>query len=267
MKPVAFIGHDVVLGAPAGWDAGRHGECDGLPVKRQDGKCISIWEFDGAERAAVAHGAPIVLTVFSGATQPPVMLTVGPAEATRQSGGNPHLVDGHFQSDKYPTTPRGKVPLSTGDPMAQDLLWQYAQRRRAVDGDFSDALEQALRTKGYDPARGARLRSADMPCADAVVEYGPGWIGPAMLHYATEDGNPVQIARAAGFECLFVTMEEELGSDHELVVDHFEYGAGDSLEKWTPADQGDGWRLVGKNDSEDGPMAMFVRPLKTGGGA
>lgn len=44
---------------------------------------------------------------------------------------NPHLIDGEFQSDKYPTTPRGKVPLSCRDVTAQDLLWTYAQRRRA----------------------------------------------------------------------------------------------------------------------------------------
>lgn len=60
-----------------------------------------------------------------------------------------HIVDGEFQSDKYPTCPRGKVPLSTRDPMAQDLLWMYAQRRRAVDRAFADDLEQALLAKGY----------------------------------------------------------------------------------------------------------------------
>jgi hypothetical protein len=64
---------------------------------------------------------------------------------------NPHLVDGDFQSDKYPTTPRGKVPLSTKDPIAQDLLWQYAQRRREVDAAFSDALEAALKARGFTP--------------------------------------------------------------------------------------------------------------------
>jgi hypothetical protein len=62
-----------------------------------------------------------------------------------------HLIDGSFQSDKYPTTPRGKVPLSVEDPTAQDLLWMYAQRRRSVDAEFSDDLETALRTAGYEP--------------------------------------------------------------------------------------------------------------------
>jgi hypothetical protein len=63
----------------------------------------------------------------------------------------PHIVDGEFQSDKYPTCPRGKVPLSVKDPMAQDLLWEYAQRRRLVDSEFSDDLEFALRAAGFEP--------------------------------------------------------------------------------------------------------------------
>ncbi len=62
-----------------------------------------------------------------------------------------HLVDGKFQSDKYPTTPRGKVPLSVEDPTAQDLLWEYAQRRRAVDAEFAADLEVALFEAGYTP--------------------------------------------------------------------------------------------------------------------
>lgn len=60
-----------------------------------------------------------------------------------------HLIGGQFQSDKYPTTPRGKVPLSVEDPTAQDLLWEYAQRRRAVDAEFADDLETALQAAGY----------------------------------------------------------------------------------------------------------------------
>ena len=71
--------------------------------------------------------------------------------AAENPPARPHLVGGEFQSDKYPTTPRGKVPLSVKDPTAQDLLWEYAQRRRAVDADFSADLETALRNAGYQP--------------------------------------------------------------------------------------------------------------------
>ncbi len=68
---------------------------------------------------------------------------------------NTHLVESPegltFQSDKYPTTPAGKVPLSVRDPTAQDLLWTYAQRRRKVDADFAEAVEIALKVAGYVP--------------------------------------------------------------------------------------------------------------------
>jgi len=59
--------------------------------------------------------------------------------------------DGQFQSDKYPKCPPGKVPLSVKDPTAQDLLWEYAQRRRSVDAEFSEDLETALRAAGFKP--------------------------------------------------------------------------------------------------------------------
>ncbi len=72
-----------------------------------------------------------------------------------------HLINGEFQSDKYPDTPRGKVPLSVKDPTAQDLLWEYAQRRRVVDAEFSDDLEAALRLAGYAPI--SSRASADPP--------------------------------------------------------------------------------------------------------
>lgn len=62
--------------------------------------------------------------------------------------------DGQFQSDKYPTCPPGKVPLSVKDMTAQDLLWRYAERRRAVDDDFSNDLKHCLYAAGYIPAIG-----------------------------------------------------------------------------------------------------------------
>jgi hypothetical protein len=64
-----------------------------------------------------------------------------------------HLIDGEFQSDKYPTCPRGKVPLSVKDPMAQPLLWLYAQWHRQKDAAFSDDLEMALIAAGYSAPR------------------------------------------------------------------------------------------------------------------
>jgi len=77
MKPVLFEGHDVVLGAPKGWDAEKEGECVGLPIMREGGACISCWELTDEERKAIANGGHLWLSVFSGETQPPVMMAVG----------------------------------------------------------------------------------------------------------------------------------------------------------------------------------------------
>jgi hypothetical protein len=46
---------------------------------------------------------------------------------------------------------RDEVPLSVKDPTAQDLLWEYAHRRRSVDEEFADDLEVCLRATGYEP--------------------------------------------------------------------------------------------------------------------
>lgn len=79
MKPLLFEGHDIVLGAPDGWDASKHGECSGLPIMRDQGACISMWELTVEERAAIAAGANVILSVYSGNTQPAVWLAAGRA--------------------------------------------------------------------------------------------------------------------------------------------------------------------------------------------
>ncbi len=102
MKPVLFEGHDVVLGAPQGWDPETQGECIGLPVMRDKGACISLWELDAEERARIAAGAHLYLQVFSGESQPPVMLHVGrPAEAVT-SAPQPLRVRGVGRSAEEP---------------------------------------------------------------------------------------------------------------------------------------------------------------------
>lgn len=82
------------------------------------------------------------------------VLDVLAAAEEKQLGPRAHLIDGEFQSDKYPETPRGKVPLSVKDPTAQDLLWEYAQRRRVVDAEFAEDLETALWLAGYRKEKG-----------------------------------------------------------------------------------------------------------------
>jgi hypothetical protein len=74
--------------------------------------------------------------------------------------GNHLKDDGQFQSDKYPTTPRGFVPLKVTDVAAQPLLWEYAKRHRTIDLEFSTDLQEALQLAGYTPG-GPKLTDED----------------------------------------------------------------------------------------------------------
>lgn len=70
-----------------------------------------------------------------------------------------HVIDGEFQSDKYPWCKRGFVPLKITDPNARKVLRLYAQLRRSVDSDFSHDLLEAIR---IEEERGpAHMRAND----------------------------------------------------------------------------------------------------------
>ena len=62
-----------------------------------------------------------------------------------------HIVNGEFQSDKYPWSRPGFVPLKLTDPMAQPVLWAYAEVRREVDAEFAEDLQEMLIAAGYTP--------------------------------------------------------------------------------------------------------------------
>jgi hypothetical protein len=93
--------------------------------------------------------------------------------------GQPHLIEGAFQSDKYPTTPRGKVPLSTHDPDAQDLLWEYAVRHRLRDPQFSDDLMTALKNSGF---KEPPIYDAEKECATCAAKPGTVELCAVCLH-------------------------------------------------------------------------------------
>ena len=84
------------------------------------------------------------------------------------NSAHPHIIDGEFQSDKYPGTPRGFVPLKCSDPDAQPLLWQYAHAHREKDAQFSDDLLIALKMKGFDPGNGVNLKKVFLNFIEAM---------------------------------------------------------------------------------------------------
>ncbi len=76
MMPIHFDGAETLLNPPKGWDAAANGPCVVLPIRRADGACESRWRLSWRERLRVLLGRPVVLSVASGATQPPVALEV-----------------------------------------------------------------------------------------------------------------------------------------------------------------------------------------------
>lgn len=105
------------------------------------------------------------------------------------------------------------------------------------------------------------LKPNDLPAPDAMIDYGKGQVGAAMFYYAAEGQSYTDIARDAGFEAQYFSLDDDASPQAETLGDEY---AGDDptvLARWTPAIP-DGWQLAAKHDTEDGPMAMFIRPSK-----
>ena len=185
---MSAVSDDAIKAAATVLCCGAEGECR---MRSLAGRCC-VNEYEHTARWALEAAAASTPAVIPSERSEPRDLSVARPEERSLDNGTvnraelgmtegpvdrpapfAHLIDGEFQSDKYPTTPRGKVPLSTKDPMAQDLLWQYAQRRRAVDAEFADDLERALKIKGYFPnqtTRAAALHARDMLALARLLE-------------------------------------------------------------------------------------------------
>lgn len=68
----------------------------------------------------------------------------GPRRLELKEGREHLTVTNEFQSDKYPWCPAGFVPIKITDPLAMDLLSEYADRRRVIDAEFTRDLNEAL---------------------------------------------------------------------------------------------------------------------------
>lgn len=95
-----------------------------------------------------------------------------------------------------------------------------------------------------------------------------GWMEHPGIQQLLEDGEdgaelPIDLekVRGAGYEACFGLMDDELDDSHPAWVAYFEAGEG-TCALWEPEPpEGLGWRLVATYDTDDGPAAMFVRPV------
>ena len=93
MKPVYFQEANKVLGPPEGVS---EEECGKLPVYSDGVRCMSIWRLSDEDVAKIVETRGIILTVFSGASMPPVDLTVAP-EAVWEDDIPSELADAHVE--------------------------------------------------------------------------------------------------------------------------------------------------------------------------
>lgn len=75
MTPGRIDGATRALGAPDGWDESKDGPCDVLHVRDRGGVMESAWYPSEEEKAAIAAGRPVILTVW-GSGHPPVSVNV-----------------------------------------------------------------------------------------------------------------------------------------------------------------------------------------------
>lgn len=101
-----------------------------------------------------------------------------------------------------------------------------------------------------------------VPPPDAIVRYADGSFAPIMFHYAAEGCKPGEIAAENGFDLHLVEMENVLPDDDPIMVAYFEDGDASAFRKWAPPEI-DGWHLVGKQQAEDGPVAIYIRKRAT----
>ena len=96
----------------------------------------------------------------------------------------------------------------------------------------------------------------EMPAPDTIVNCKNGGPIAAMFFYAAAEQDLGEIASEQGFETRTITMEDD--ADLEFSERWFN-GDGSTIEEWTPTPQ-EGWTLAAKLDTEDGPIAIFIKP-------
>lgn len=103
-----------------------------------------------------------------------------------------------------------------------------------------------------------------MPAPDQTVLRKDGTETVAMFFYAPSEHPLDEIAAEYGFDSTFLGMEDDPEADDAL-YDEWDKATNtadgkpnDVIRTWHPT-LGDGWKLAEKYDTEDGPIACFIR--------
>lgn len=125
---------------------------------------------------------------------------------------------------------------------------------------FADGL-LSVAELAATPPEVRRLRWDQIPAADTLVEYQDGSVMPLMFHFATESEDLTAVLDEQGFEHFTLPLEQDEAASAiwQQIEDDITVDSDVILRQWTPPAV-EGWRLVGKRDTEDGPIAWYIRP-------
>ncbi|ERJ35899.1 hypothetical protein L810_1156 [Burkholderia sp. AU4i] len=95
----------------------------------------------------------------------------------------------------------------------------------------------------------------------AIVRDQDGMLSHPAVPYLDEDVNYETFFAAFGIEAAFIHMENDVDGD---TYDRYFASNNANCSFWTPsAPTGDGWLLIEIYDTEDGPVALYVREKKS----
>lgn len=95
-----------------------------------------------------------------------------------------------------------------------------------------------------------------MPAPDTVIYGSDGMSWPAMFQYAGEGDDAAFIADQNGFEILYLYLEDDSEELFETYMNDSDFQK--LFEAWKPAPPV-GWNFGGAYDTEDGPIAIFLK--------
>ncbi|MGD9766811.1 MAG: hypothetical protein AB7U62_04135 [Pseudolabrys sp.] len=150
-----------------------------------------------------------------------------------------------------------------GDPPI-DLKTKAKEFQRSFGIDEFKILDAARQDGPYFRGNQLVITHAEMPTPDMLVTDRNGQLCAAMFYYAAADQRLDQIAAEQGYDLCSVSMLYALDDDHPLSVRCLE-GDGSVVDDWQP-ETPPGWSFALKHDTEEGPVALFIRLKSAAGG-
>ncbi|MDO8684513.1 MAG: hypothetical protein Q7N50_13655 [Armatimonadota bacterium] len=106
------------------------------------------------------------------------------------------------------------------------------------------------------------IKAAALPKPHELVEYPDGTIVAVMFHYLPEETAINRVCAANGYEFVTLKMEDDLDENDPIIQAWID--GEDVVARWIPPEfpsGHSGFSFGGKWDTEDGPVACYLRNL------